>query len=186
MRGLVSGVVFSLWCAALGATSFIHRGDIKNTRAGEPNPCVSATIVLDARVQSKRSEEINGKLFTLYTLQALDWVRGQGSSPETLMIIGGQVGDRIAKVPGAPQFETGRYIFCANRDARTGYLTLASWAGSSVAISTDGQVNDRESKFKKVPESKDSKAAMSAASQGRVPSGKAVDVFKNELKNRLK
>jgi hypothetical protein len=83
------------------------------------------------RVESSWNDE-HTKIYTRITITTTEIIKGdRGLETVTLKLIGGQVGDAIAKLPGTPVFEPGDRVlmFLEERTDQDGYLLIGLFQG---------------------------------------------------------
>ena len=83
------------------------------------------------RVESGWNDE-QTKIYTRITIRTEEVIKGdRGLESVTLKLIGGQVGEHVAKLPGTPVFEPGQRVLCflEPREDQDGYLLIGMFQG---------------------------------------------------------
>jgi hypothetical protein len=83
------------------------------------------------RVESSWNDE-QTKIYTRVTIRTTEVLKGErGLETVTLKLIGGRVGEHVARLPGTPVFEPGDRVLCflEPREDQDGYLLIGMFQG---------------------------------------------------------
>ena len=83
------------------------------------------------RVESSWNDE-QTKIYTRVTIRTTEVLKGErGLESVTLKLIGGKVGEHVARLPGTPVFEPGDRVLCflEPREDQDGYLLIGMFQG---------------------------------------------------------
>jgi hypothetical protein len=113
--------------AAPAATTVIQYLDIEQMSE------IAAVVTVGEveRVQASWNDD-HTKIYTRITVRTTEVLKGgRDLESVTLKLIGGRVGEAIARLPGTPEFEPGQRVlmFLEPREDRDGYLLIGMFQG---------------------------------------------------------
>jgi hypothetical protein len=123
----VSAFGLALLIAAPASTTVIQFLDVEQMSG-------IASVVTVGEVERVQSSwnDAHTKIYTRVTIRTTEVIKGDRDLESvTLKMIGGQVGEDVARLPGTPAFEPGERVllFLEPRDDRDGYLVIGLFQG---------------------------------------------------------